>query len=155
MAKPKKQEPRTFKHGGKTYVAIVTGKQARTFVDGRGKRRLGPVRIDIHALMSPLSIIPEKLTICLYTEDPRRAVSLAAEHLKRFYRNRNLAIKGFPKPQGECDMEFLEDRDFAALYRDAKREAHASGDELCVLGPKDDPTGFHIIRRTKRIISHV
>lgn len=134
-------------------VPIVTGHQARTFTGGTGSRQLGAMRVFIQMQMSQLDVASDTLEICLYAGDPRKVVNQAADILKKWYKNSaGMFSEGYPKPKGEGTLELLEDRDFAALYRDAQRTASQRGDELKTLGPKDDPTAFHIMRREKRII---
>lgn len=117
-------------------------------VDGR--RKYGAGRFTLECAMSELDIAKETLEICMYFDPAnKKVVTSASELLKRWYPH---LAAGYPKPCGEGEMEFLEDVDFKNLYRDAQREANAKGDEIKTLGPKDDPTAFHVVRRGKRII---
>jgi len=142
-----------IKVGDKTMVPIVTGTQARTFTGGTGARQLGAIRVFIQMQMSKLDTSSDTLEICLFAGDPRKVVNQAADILKTWYKGSGgMFSEGYPKPKGDGTMELLEDRDFAALYRDAQRLANQRGDELKVLGPKYDPTAFHVMRREKRII---
>lgn len=138
---------------GVVEVAVITGADARALRDAAGRRRMGPYRVFLTTLMSPLSVNTDVLEIVLYWDDPKQVINVASEILKRFYRGLSLASAGYPKPHGEASLELLEDdKSFEALYRDAKREAAAGGHRLKHLGPYEDPTAFHVVRMTPRII---
>ena len=137
---------------GKTYKAIITGTDARTLRDSQGRRAMGPCRVKVPMMMSPIFGSQEAMDICLYVDNPERAIHAAAEILKRFYKGDSMASEGYPKPHGEGTLELLEDKEFKALYRDAQREASRGGHDIRTLGPKDDPTAFHVIKQTKKII---
>lgn len=153
MSYPKSHK--NLKPGGK--FPIISGTDARNYRNADGSRRMGPYRVWMPVLMSPLSINHDVLEICLYGTDAKDVISKASGLLKRFYRSgKTVASPGHPKPLGEATLEVLEpderDRSFAALYRDAQREAAAGDYELKALGPKDDPTAFHLKKTASRII---
>lgn len=145
--------PKPVMKDGKTLIPIITGHQARTFTAGDGRRVMGAYCISLQMKMSPLETSSDELEICLYYGDPKKVINQAATFLKHWYRTSNhLLAEGYPKPSGNGTMEFLTDKDFQAKYRDAQRLAARRGDELKVLGPKDDPTCFHVMRKSTRII---
>ncbi len=136
----------------KNRIAIVTGSQARKYLGPDGKRVLYPIKVTVQVIMSPLMITGDTLVVCLYVKHPAYGVNDAAQLFKRWYDPSARLAPGYPKPHGDGTLELLLDKDFKALYRDAKREAAAGGHQIRTLGPKDDPTAFHVMRTGSRII---
>ena len=151
-ARNRRMKPKEI--GGRTFVPILTGTDAKTFTGGTGVRQMGPIEVTVQMKMSPLSISNEEMKICLYVSDPGKGAYEAVEFLKKWYKeSMSLASPGYPKPDGDTSVELLEkDSDFDAKYRDAQKEASAQGAELKVKGPREDPTVFHVMQKERRII---